>query len=195
MSRKEEWEKLKRQSVERLGEDSVFGEGPLKARLAIVGEAPGKQEAERGRPFVGRAGQLLDELLVEAGIDRSEVYVTNVVKVRPTKESGGRTSNRPPRAGEVREGLEILEPELDLIEPSVLVLLGNTPAKALIEKSFTMKSGRGEKRDSRLGIPAFTTYHPAYLLRQNGEDFDRMKEIVVRDLHAAWDYVRQNTGG
>ncbi len=194
MSRKEEWEKLKRQSFERLGEDSVFGEGPLKARLAIVGEAPGRQEAERGRPFVGQAGQLLDELLVEAGIDRSEVYVTNVVKVRPTKESGGRISNRPPRVGEVREGLEILEPELGLIKPSVLVLLGGTPAKALIEKSFTLRSGRGQLLDSRLGIPALTTYHPAYLLRQNGEDFDRMKEIVMEDLRAAWNYTRQNSG-
>lgn len=186
MSRKKEWEKLKRQSAEKFGDNSVFGEGPLKSRLAIVGEAPGKQEVEQGRPFVGQAGKLLDELLEEAGVDRSEVYVTNLVKVRPTTESGGRTSNRPPRAGEVQEGREVLEAELDIIKPSVLVLLGGTPGKALIKKSLTLKSERGQELDSQLGIPAFVTYHPAYLLRQRGEDFDRTKEMVVQDLCAAW---------
>lgn len=187
MSRKEEWEKLRERSAEKFGEDSVFGEGPLKARLAIVGEAPGKQEVEQGRPFVGRAGKLLDELLEEAGIERSEVYVTNLVKVRPTAESEGRTSNRPPRAGEVREGMEILESELDLIKPSVLVLLGGTPAKALIKKSLTLKSERGQVLDSQIGLPAFVTYHPAYLLRQRGEDFDQTREMMIQDLGAAWD--------
>src|SRR5215213_11269500 len=98
MARKAEWEKLKERSLKKFGEDSVFGEGSLGSRLAIVGEAPGEQEVEEGRPFVGNAGKLLDKLLEEAGIDRSKVYVTNTVKVRPTKESGGRTRNRPPRA-------------------------------------------------------------------------------------------------
>jgi uracil-DNA glycosylase len=87
MARKVQWEKLKKRSAKRFGEDSVFGEGTLRSRLAIVGEAPGKQEVEEGRPFVGNAGKLLDELLEEAGIDRSKVYVSNVVKVRPTKWS------------------------------------------------------------------------------------------------------------
>src|SRR5215212_7543646 len=100
MAREAEWEELKRRSARRFGEDSVFGEGSLNSRLAIVGEAPGKQEVEEGRPFVGNAGKLLDKLLEEAGIDRSKVYVTNIVKVRPTKESEGRTMNRPPRVGD-----------------------------------------------------------------------------------------------
>lgn len=195
MSRSEEWEKLRERSAEKFGEDSVFGEGPLKARLAIVGEAPGKQEVEQGRPFVGRAGKLLDELLEEAGVDRSEVYVTNMVKVRPTTESGGHTSNRPPRAGEVQEGREVLESELDIIKPSVLVLLGGTPGKALIKKSLTLKSERGQMLDSQLGIPAFVTYHPAYLLRQRGEDLDRTREMVVQDLDAAWGHARQGADG
>src|ERR671912_2483737 len=114
MARKVEWEELKRRSARRFGEDSVFGEGSLNSRLAIVGEAPGKQEVEEGRPFVGNAGKLLDKLLAEAGIDRSKLYVTNVVKIRPTKESGGSTANRPPRAGEVRKGIGLLKEELDL---------------------------------------------------------------------------------
>lgn len=194
MRKKEEWDKLRERSAKKFGEDSVFGEGPLKARLAIVGEAPGKQEVEQGRPFVGRAGKLLDKLLEEAGVERSEVYVTNLVKVRPTKENGGRTSNRPPRAGEVQEGLKILESELDIIKPSVLVLLGGTPGKALVKKSLTLKSERGQALDSQLGIPAFATYHPAYLLRQRGEDFEGRREMVVQDLGAAWNHARQSSG-
>jgi uracil-DNA glycosylase len=189
MARKAEWEKLKERSAQRFGEDSVFGEGMLGSRLALVGEAPGKREVEEGRPFVGNAGKLLDELLKEAGIDRSKVYVTNVVKVRPTKEDGGRTQNRPPRAGEVREGVEVLREELDLIEPEAMVLLGTTPAKALIKKSFTLKSEHGRLLDSELGLPALATYHPAYLLRLRGvesEDYGRMRSQVVKDLGTAW---------
>jgi uracil-DNA glycosylase len=189
MARQAEWEKLKERSAQRFGEDSVFGEGTLSSRLAVVGEAPGKREVEEGRPFVGNAGKLLDELLEEAGIDRSKIYVTNVVKVRPTKEDGGRTQNRPPRAREVREGVEILREELDLIEPEALVLLGTTPAKALIKKSFTLKSEHGRLLDSELGLPALATYHPAYLLRLRGvesEDYGRMRSQVVKDLGTAW---------
>lgn len=189
MARKAEWEKLKKRSAKRFGEDSVFGEGTLSSRLAVVGEAPGEQEVEEGRPFVGNAGKLLDELLEEAGIDRSKVYVTNLVKVRPTKEDGGHTQNRPPRAGEIREGIEILREELGFIKPEALVLLGSTPAKALIKKSFTLNSDHGDLFDSELGLPALATYHPAYLLRLRGvgsEDYDRMRSLVVEDLGAAW---------
>jgi uracil-DNA glycosylase len=198
VARKAEWEKLKERSAERFGEDSVFGEGSLNSRLAIVGEAPGKQEVEQGRPFVGNAGKLLDKLLEEAGIDRSKVYVTNIVKVRPTKESGGRTTNRPPRAGEIRDGIEVLREELGLVKPRALILLGSTPAKALIKKSFTLKSERGTPFDSELGLPALATYHPAYLLRLRGassEDYDRMRAQVVEDLGAAWEHAQRSRDG
>jgi uracil-DNA glycosylase family 4 len=190
LNRQEEWEKLKVRSTRRFGEDSVFGEGSLDARLILVGEAPGRQEAEQGRPFVGQAGKLLNELLVEAGIDRSAVYVTNVVKVRPTKENGGRVSNRPPRAGEVRDGLEVLREEISLLSPAALVLLGGVPAKALIKKSFAITKEHGEWFDSEPGVPALATYHPAYLLRQQGEGFDRLKEQAVEDLKTAWKRAR-----
>lgn len=189
MAKEAEWEKLKKESAERFGSESVFGEGSVGARLAVVGEAPGENEAAEGRPFVGRAGRLLDELLEEAGILRSEVYVTNVVKVRPTKESGGRLRNRPPRVGEVRAGMEMLAPELHIVAPEALVLLGSQPGKALIEKSFTMSSDGHEWLDSNVGVPALATYHPAYLLRLRSadqENFDRTRERVVEDLRAAW---------
>jgi uracil-DNA glycosylase len=197
MARKAEWEKLKKRSAERFGEDSVFGEGSLNSRLAVVGEAPGKREVEEGRPFVGNAGKLLDKLLEEAGIDRSKVYVTNIVKVRPTKESGGRTTNRPPRAGEIREGIEVLREELDLQtrrpDPA-----RQHAGERLIKRSFALKSEHGIPFDTELGLPALATYHPAYLLRLRGadsEDYDRTREQVVEDLGAAWKHAQGSRGG
>ncbi len=193
MSGRKEWEDLRLRTAERFGEESVFGEGPLDAGLAIVGEAPGREEVEKGRPFVGSAGRLLDRLLEDAGIDRREVYVTNIVKVRPTEKSGGRTRNRPPRAAEIREGLEVLREELGIVKPDVLALLGATPARALIKKSLTLGSDRGTIFHSTLGPPALATYHPAYLLRikGTGEDYDRLWREVVEDLALA----RRRVGG
>jgi uracil-DNA glycosylase family 4 len=198
LARKAEWEKLKERSLKRFGEESVFGEGSLNSRLAVVGEAPGKHEVEEGRPFVGNAGKLLDEMLEEAEIDRSKLYITNVVKVRPTKKEGGRTQNRAPRASEIREGIEVLKEELDLIKPRALVLLGSTPAKAMIKKSFTLKSEHGNLFDTEFGMPALATYHPAYLLRLKGvgsEDYDLMRRQVVEDLGAAWEHAQGSHDG
>jgi uracil-DNA glycosylase len=198
MARKAEWEKLKERSLKRFGEESIFGEGSLNSRLAIVGEAPGKHEVEEGRPFVGNAGKLLDELLKEAGIDRSKLYITNVVKIRPTKEGEGSTQNRPPRASEIREGIEVLKEELELVKPRTLALLGSTPAKAMIKKSFTLKSEHGTPFDTEFGMPALATYHPAYLLRLKGvgsEDYDRMRQQVVEDLGGAWEHAQGSHEG
>jgi uracil-DNA glycosylase family 4 len=120
---------------------------------------------------------------------RFKVYITNVVKARPTKESGGRTHNRPPSAGEIQEGVEILSEELGLVKPEALVLLGCTPAKALIKESLTLKSEHGTTFDSELGLLALATYHPSYLLRLRGagsEDYDEMWNQVTKDLSAAW---------
>ena len=127
------------------------------------GESP-----RRGRPFVGNVGKLLDELLEEAEIDRSKLYVTNVVKIRPTKESGGSTQNRPPRAGEIRESIDVLKEELDPVKPRALALLGSTPAKTMMRKLFTLRSEHGTLFDIEFGMPALATYHPAYLLRLRG---------------------------
>ena len=195
MDKQAAWETLKQQAVEHFGPGAVFGEGSLDARLTIVGEAPGQQEVEAERPFVGRAGQLLDQVLKAAGIARSDIYVTNTVKVRPTIEKGGRLKNRPPRARESRAGLEVLLPELRLVAPSVLVLLGNVPAKALINRSFTMGSDRGVWSESVLGAPAIATYHPAYLVRLRGTDFERTRELVVSDLVAAWERAQDAADG
>src|SRR5829696_5627820 len=102
MARKAEWEKLKERSLKKFGEESVFGEGSLNSLLAVVGEAPGKQEVEERRPFVGNAGKLLDELLKEAGIGRSKLYVTNVVKIR--RRTRAEEAPRTARRGRARSG-------------------------------------------------------------------------------------------
>jgi uracil-DNA glycosylase family 4 len=180
------WEALKAQAAAQLGPEMVFGEGPVDARFVMIGEAPGENEVIAKRPFVGRAGQLLNRLLQDAGIDRKQVYVTNVVKLRPTAPGvGSRLKNRAPRVGEIKEGLAILLPELALIAPEALILFGNTPAKALIGKDFAMGTNRGVWFTTSAGIPALATYHPAYILRQEGEFFDRTREVVLRDLVTA----------
>jgi uracil-DNA glycosylase family 4 len=186
MEKQAEWEALKAQAAAQLGPEMVYGEGPIDARFVMIGEAPGENEVIAKRPFVGRAGQLLNRLLQDAGIDRRQVYVTNVVKLRPTAPGvGSRLKNRAPRVGEIREGLAILLPELALIAPEALILFGNTPAKALIGKDFAMGANRGIWFNTSAGIPALATYHPAYILRQEGEFFDRTREVVVNDLVTA----------
>lgn len=182
MDKQAAWEALKREAVGRFGAEMGFGEGPLDARLVIVGEALGEQELKARRPFVGRAGQMLDQLLKAAGIDRAATYVTNTVKIRPTAVVAGRVKNRAPRVGELKEGLAILRPEIELIAPDALILLGNVPAKALIDKSFAMGANHGAWYQSILGFPALATYHPAYLIRLEGADFDRIHDVIVNDL-------------
>src|SRR6266550_3946559 len=97
MGKEEAWQRLREQAAERFGAEMVFGEGNLDACLAIVGEAPGEQEVAQRRPFVGRAGRLLDRLLADAGLRRADIYVTNTVQVRPTTIANGRVKNRAPR--------------------------------------------------------------------------------------------------
>ena len=187
------WERLREQARQRFGPEMVFGDGAVDATLAIVGEAPGEQEVAEGRPFVGRAGRLLDRLLRDAGIDRGGLYVTNTVKIRPTVVQIGRVKNRPPRAAELKEGLEVLLPELRLVAPRALLLFGNVPAKALIGRDFAMGTGRGTWHDTIVDIPALATYHPAYLIRLEGEDFDRTWEVVLGDLATVRQRLEQPT--
>lgn len=179
------WEALKQQAAGQFGPEMVFGEGPLDARLALIGEAPGEQEVAQRRPFVGPAGRLLDHLLAAAGLRREDLYLTNTVKVRPTTQAGGRVKNRPPRVGEVKDGLDVLLPELAIVAPAALVLVGNIPAKALVGRDFAMGTGRGQWLATTPGIPALATYHPAYLLRLEGDDYDRVWEVIVGDLLTA----------
>lgn len=135
----------------------VFGEGDPRARLMLVGEGPGETEDELGRPFVGKAGQLLDRILAAAGFRREEVYITNVVKCRPP-------GNRVPSDGEVMTCLPYLYAQIRLIRPAILVCLGSTALRALVSPSLRITQARGRWYE-RWGVRIMPTYHPAALLR------------------------------
>ena len=148
---------------------AVPGEGPSDAMVVLVGEAPGKDEDLSGRPFVGRAGRILDSTLDSVGVRRKGVYVTNVVKCRPPK-------NRPPTAAEAETCKEaLLLRELKLIRPEVTVLLGRTASKAILDVD-TLKSVRG-KFVNKEGMKYLCAYHPAAVLRN-----PRLQGEFSRDL-------------
>ena len=152
-------------------EHPVFGEGNSQSPVIMfIGEAPGREEAECGRPFVGRAGKQLDRMLELAEIDRQAVFVTNTVKYRPTKTSNGRTSNRTPTADEIREGLALLRYEITAVRPRVIATLGNVPLSAVAmladESLEPVKVGAAHGAPMGLMIDgvhyiAFPLYHPA----------------------------------
>jgi len=147
------------------GTQTVFGEGSRLARLMMVGEQPGDAEDKAGRPFVGPAGRLLDRALVEAGIDRRDVYVTNVVKHFKWEPRGKRRIHQKPNAEEIGACLPWLEAELEVVKPKILVCLGATAAQALLGRSFRVTKQRGVLVPSRFGIPALATVHPSAILR------------------------------
>ena len=142
----------------------VHGEGEIGARVMLVGEAPGEQETLQGRPFVGKAGKNLDEFLELAGLARSQLYVTNAVKFRPTKRSAaGRTVNRPPTREEVSLFLPWLRREIELVAPEVIVTLGNVPLRALTGPKAVIGDVHGAFQDAD-GLRLYPMYHPASLI-------------------------------
>ena len=138
----------------------VFGEGAADARVVCVGEAPGAREDETGRPFVGRAGQLLDRLLLTVGLERDSVYICNVLKSRPP-------NNRDPQPDEVQACSPFLLRQLDLIQPEVIVAFGAFAARTLLETTSALGRMRGSVH-RYAGFPVVVTYHPAALLRNPG---------------------------
>ena len=142
----------------------VHGEGEIGARVMLVGEAPGEQETLQGRPFVGKAGKNLDEFLELAGLERSQLYVTNAVKFRPTKRSAaGRTVNRPPTREEVSLFLPWLRREIELVAPEVIVTLGNVPLRALTGPKAVIGDVHGAFQNAD-GLRLYPMYHPASLI-------------------------------
>jgi DNA polymerase len=162
--------------------DTVFGEGSASASVMFVGEQPGDQEDRQGRPFVGPAGRELDRALEEAGIERSDAYVTNVVKHFKFEERGGRRIHQTPKRFEVEACKPWLSEELRVVEPRVLVLLGATAAKALLGASFRLTQHRGEFLDSDLAELVTATVHPSSILRGPTEERDARRESLVEDL-------------
>ena len=162
------------------GTQTVFGEGAAHADVIFVGEQPGDREDLEGRPFVGPAGQLLDRALVEAEIDRSQVYVTNVVKHFKWKPQGKRRIHQKPNWREIAACRPWLDAEVAVLKPRVLVCLGATAAQALLGKDFRVSRQRGEVVDSPLAENAIATVHPSSILR--GENRELEFEEFVRDL-------------
>src|SRR3954463_1155784 len=167
----------------KLGTQTVFGEGPSRARLMLVGEQPGDQEDLSGHPFVGPAGKLLDRALAEAGIDRADVYVTNVVKHFKGEPRGKRRIHKKPRAGEIAACRPWLDTEIALVRPQAIVCLGATAAQALLGRAFKVTEQRGQFIESPLAPLVLATVHPSSLLRApDAETRRREIERFVDDL-------------
>jgi DNA polymerase len=165
------------------GTQTVFGEGSSEAKVFFVGEQPGNDEDLQGRPFVGPAGKLLDRALEEAGIDRTEVYVTNVVKHFKWEPVGKRRVHKKPSAREIAACRPWLDAELEVIEPTVLVCLGATAAQALLGKQFRVSRQRGELIPSELAPYVMATVHPSSILRAPDDESRRVaRKEFVRDL-------------
>jgi len=149
--------------------NAVPGEGPKDTKIMLIGEAPGAEEDLTGRPFVGRAGRLLDKLLADAGIERSQVFITNVVKCRPP-------ANRKPKADEMGTCVKTyLRPQIDVIMPRVVCLMGNVASQAVIGKQG-VTSIHGQVYNGRFLV----TFHPAAVLRNMN-----LREAIIADMKAA----------
>ncbi len=166
----------------------VFGEGRVGAPVMMIGEAPGEQESLQGRPFVGKAGKNLDAFLEQAGMDRASLYVTNVVKFRPTRRSeAGRVVNRPPTQEEIKLFLPWLLKEIELVDPRYIITLGNVPLKALTGRG----SGIGDMHGRFIewqGRRLFAMYHPASVIYNPG-----LKAVYSRDIVAFACQYREET--
>ena len=174
------------------GTQTVFGEGPLDAKLVFVGEQPGDQEDLAGRPFVGPAGQLFDEMLEKAGVDRSQTYVTNAVKHFKFVQRGKRRVHSKPDAGEIQACRFWLQNERELIRASVTVALGATAARSLIGKTVTNSKVRGQPLTLEDGSECWVTTHPSALLRMPEPERRReAREMFVEDLKRVWKRVKQ----
>jgi uracil-DNA glycosylase len=169
----------------KLGTQTVFGEGSSDADVVFVGEQPGDQEDLAGRPFVGPAGRVLDEGLAAAGIDRSQVYVTNAVKHFKWEPRGKRRIHQKPNWAEMTACRPWLEAELAVVQPDVLVCLGATAAQSLLGRQFRVTKMRGVPVESELAPTVMATVHPSSILRAPDEAArqEAMRDFI-RDLKA-----------
>ena len=157
----------------------VFGRGPVNPRIALIGEAPGADEEKQGMPFVGKAGKNLTELLDTIGLKRDDIYITNTVKIRPTKTSPktGKKLNRPPDKNEIAFFSPFLLKELEIIEPEYIVTLGNVALNALSNKKTSIGDCHGSLTDTGLYINVFALYHPAAIIYNQS-----LKETYLDDM-------------
>ena len=178
------------------GTQTVFGEGPSKAQIMFVGEQPGDQEDRAGHPFVGPAGKLLDRALEQVGLQRSQVYLTNVVKhfkwVAATR--GKKRIHKKPRYSEIHACRPWLDAELRLVKPQVLVCLGSTAAQSLLGRNFSVMRQRGQLIDSPLAPFVIATVHPSSILRAPDDDARHaQRQAFIKDLKIVADLARKAT--
>ena len=165
---------------------TVFGEGPKGATMMLVGEQPGDYEDVAGKPFVGPAGKIMDRALEEAGIDRSQVYVTNAVKHFKWEPRGKRRIHQKPNSREIAACRPWLEAELRIVKPKLVVAMGATAAQTIFGPSFRVTRERGKVLSSKLAPRVLATVHPSSLLRQPDEaSRQREYKLFVTDLRAA----------
>jgi DNA polymerase len=164
---------------------TVFGEGPESAEMVFVGEQPGDQEDQAGKPFVGPAGRMFDAILDEAGIDRRKTYVTNAVKHFKFEPRGKRRIHSRPNAGEIRACRWWLDQEFSLIRPRLAVALGATAAQSLLGKALAVTKTRGRVMERDDGLRVFITVHPSFILRIRdaaGKEAERAR--FLKDMRA-----------
>ena len=166
--------------LKRTATNTVFADGNPEARLMLVGEAPGADEDRQGKPFVGLSGKLLDRMLAAIGYDRGSAYITNILFWRPP-------GNRQPTPQEIQQCLPFVLRHVELVDPAVLVLLGGTSAKTMLNQTEGIMRLRGRwfeyKIDESLPIiPALATYHPAYLLRSPGQKREAWRDFLALKL-------------
>lgn len=177
----------------KLGTQTVFGEGRATARVMMVGEQPGDKEDLEGRPFVGPAGTVLNKALAAAGIDRNDVYVTNIVKHFKWEPRGKRRLHKKPNTLEIRACRPWLEAEIRAVKPQIVVLLGATAAQGILGSKFRVTQHRGEWLSSEIAPNVIATVHPSSILRAPDEDsrHEEMKRFVA-DLKKVAAAVKQN---
>jgi len=169
--------------LHKLGTQTVFGEGPKRSAIMLVGEQPGDAEDLAGHPFVGPAGKLLDRALTEAGIDRKIVYVTNVVKHFKWEPRGKRRIHAKPNSAEIAACRPWLETEIALVKPRILVCLGATAAQALLGRAFKVSQQRGRFVPSELAPRVTATVHPSSILRAPDDEARHLEmKRFVADL-------------
>jgi len=154
---------------------AVPGEGDEDSDLLFVGEGPGRQEDQQGRPFVGKAGNKLTDILGSVSLDRSQVYITNIVKCRPPE-------NRTPKSDEIDSCLPYLEAQIAEINPSIIATLGNTATKTLLDTEEGITSARGKFYGWRGKIQVFPMFHPSYLLRNPSKEKGSPKYQTWQDI-------------
>ena len=172
----------------------VPGEGNPHSPMVIVGEGPGEREEEEGRPFVGRAGDLLNMLLASAGLRREDLWITNVLKRRAVEPADSGVRNRPPTATEVAVYRRYLERELQIISPRIVLCLGNVAANTLIHPNFRMTREHGIWFTTPDGRMLMATFHPGYILRLRGSRREEVLRLTAEDFAAAAQQYRALRG-